>query len=336
MAVPLFPDLERMLIRVLGPTAAAIMLHQLLYWFRRPKMQDRWWVYKTFKEWRDERGLSRRQVVKGRQDLIKRGLIKEQYSPYKKVHIYLHWMKLAETLNLNPIAQPESPANRVSKPQTPQIGRAITDCTLRNSHEPHFHAGEPHERGVQTRLHGRNANNPAYLRGKSPEKGVQTNTEDYAIEYEQENPPLQGGAEAAFAAPAPSQSIQFDEEHNGYGFDALAANLTKQQGQVSEDEGAETASTGNAGPTPEPPRLDGRRKSEVWRLMEPLEGDRDSTVSRLTALHLKGHNDGEGRPITAEQIAEEVRGVLGGAELLEAYVTCVDDVLRLMREDVAV
>src|SRR5215212_9942646 len=95
-AVALFPELERMLIRALGPTAAAIMIHQLVNWFGRPKMQDRWWAYKTFKEWQDERGLSRRQVVKGRQNLVKRGLIEEKYGPFKKVHIRLDWMKLAQ------------------------------------------------------------------------------------------------------------------------------------------------------------------------------------------------------------------------------------------------
>jgi hypothetical protein len=45
--VPHFPDLERMLVATLAPTSAALMVHQLVYWFKKPGMQDRWWAYKT-------------------------------------------------------------------------------------------------------------------------------------------------------------------------------------------------------------------------------------------------------------------------------------------------
>ncbi len=42
MAIPAFPELERRLISVLWTTSQALMIHQLVYWFSNPKIQNRW------------------------------------------------------------------------------------------------------------------------------------------------------------------------------------------------------------------------------------------------------------------------------------------------------
>lgn len=285
LAVPQFPDLERVLILSLSPTPAAIMLHQICYWFRKPKMQDRWWLYKTFDEWRDERGLSRRQVNKGREDLIKKGLIEEMYGPYKRVHTCPDWVKLAATLNLNPTARPQSVTNRTDKPQTPETGRAISVCTDRTDHEPHSHADNPPKEAVQSRLHGQNPENFPYLSDEPPKEVVQTNTEDYAGEYEQEIP-LTEGADASSSRLAPQQ-----------GGDCLA---TKDSSPT---------------PTPGPPKLDpskDRKYRDVLDLV--LEPEREVREIALRVLH--GEED---REKLVRVVGKALGDPLGG----EQYRACI-------------
>jgi len=100
-AISLFPDLEKRLIEALGFGPAAIMLHQLVgYWFRKPKMQDRWEAFKTYAEWRAERGLARKQVDKGREQLRRLGLVEERRKRGKKLHYRVDWVRLAGALNV--------------------------------------------------------------------------------------------------------------------------------------------------------------------------------------------------------------------------------------------
>jgi hypothetical protein len=107
MAIPVFPELERRLISVLGPTSEALMIHQLVYWFSRPKMQNRWSAYKTYKEWKDERGLNRRQVDKGRKRLKANKLVEEKYGNYKRIVYQIDWVRLAGLL-LIPLKEGQS------------------------------------------------------------------------------------------------------------------------------------------------------------------------------------------------------------------------------------
>jgi hypothetical protein len=107
MAIPVFPELERRLISVLGPTSEALMIHQLVYWFSRPKMQNRWSAYKTYKEWKDERGLNRRQVDKGRKRLKANKLVEEKYGNYKRIVYQIDWVRLAGLL-LIPVKEGQS------------------------------------------------------------------------------------------------------------------------------------------------------------------------------------------------------------------------------------
>jgi hypothetical protein len=99
MQIPQFPELERRLVSMLGPTSETLMIHQLVYWFDKPKMQNRRWAYKTYKEWKDERGLNRKQVDKGRKRSKALGLLEEKHGNYKRLHYRVDWVRLAELLS---------------------------------------------------------------------------------------------------------------------------------------------------------------------------------------------------------------------------------------------
>ncbi len=96
--IDLFPELQVRLTRIFGPGVERDMLHQLVYWFRKPKMQNRWTAYKTFDEWREERGLNRKQVEKGRKALRADGIVQEKKGPYKRVHYRVDWIRLQRML----------------------------------------------------------------------------------------------------------------------------------------------------------------------------------------------------------------------------------------------
>src|SRR5215217_9719647 len=102
MEIPAFPELLTRLTRVFGPGPERDMIHQLVYWFSKPKIQDRWTVYLTRKNWRDQRGLNRKQVDKGRARLEAHpsGVVKEKMGPYKRIHYRIDWVKLADVLGL--------------------------------------------------------------------------------------------------------------------------------------------------------------------------------------------------------------------------------------------
>jgi len=109
MQMPAFPELLTRLTRVFGPGPERDMIHQLIYWFSKPKMQNRWTVYLTRENWRDQRGLNRKQVDKGRRRLKAHpsGVVEEKMGPYKRIHYRIDWVKLADLLGL------ETPLKRV-------------------------------------------------------------------------------------------------------------------------------------------------------------------------------------------------------------------------------
>jgi len=185
MAIPPFPELQARLTRVFGPGGERDMIHQLVYWFSKPKMQNRWTLYKTFEEWRDERGLNRKQVDKARARLRVHpaGVLTETRGQYGRIHYRLDWVALADLLNLTPLK-----------------GVQIDDLN------PEFNL---------TPLKGERIQSDPPLGGTpnlTPLKGVQPNTGEYAGEYEQENSVLHTGAEPAFAEPAPQE--RNGKEHN--------------------------------------------------------------------------------------------------------------------------
>jgi hypothetical protein len=103
MKIPLFPDLTVALRGTLGYGPHVDMLQHFCYWMhpRHPKMQNRWTMYKTYAEWRDECSLSDRQVRKGRKVLRELGLVTEKKSNYGRIDYRVDWVALAEALSLD-------------------------------------------------------------------------------------------------------------------------------------------------------------------------------------------------------------------------------------------
>jgi hypothetical protein len=110
MAIPLFPDLAVALKHAIGYGPHVDMLQHFVYWFhpRHRTMQKRWTLYKTYKEWKDECGLTDRQVKKGRKVLRDLGLVTEHKGPRYRVHYRIDWVALADVLRLDAITdQPD-------------------------------------------------------------------------------------------------------------------------------------------------------------------------------------------------------------------------------------
>src|SRR5215211_1797224 len=273
-AIPIFPDLERRLIAEFGATPEAIMLHQFVYWLRKPAMEDRDWLYKTFSEWREERGLSRRQVDKGRAALRKAGIIEEAKGPYKLIHFRFAYVRLAERLNLtlNPIAHPKPDENGIGTAQTPENERAVSDCPPENGHKPHSYAGKPPEEGGQSRLPGPNTENPAYLRGKPPEEGGQSNTGEYAGDYLHRSS-LQEGSGGSQSRTAPGEKGEQKEPEHGdtlTDFGAMWPSHTPQQDESANGHTEDDALTDNAA---DPPMADAARVARARAALDALLGD---------------------------------------------------------------
>jgi hypothetical protein len=190
MKVPAFPELQVRLTRVFGPGAERDMVHQLVYWFRKPKMQNRWWAYLTREHWYEQRGLNRKQVDKARRRLKahESGVVQEKLGPYKRIHYFIDWVALAELLRIPlkgvPMDECETegfrtPLKGVPKPSDPPLG--VSDSS------------DPHSTG----------DTPDTYAGNPPTGGVPTNTGKYAGAFPQDNSALQAGAEPAKAEPAP-------------------------------------------------------------------------------------------------------------------------------------
>jgi hypothetical protein len=107
MKIRLFPDLSVRLRKALGYGPHVDMMQHFVYWFhpRHPKMQNRRTLYKTYKEWRDECGLARKQIDKGRAKLRELGLVTEKKGPHARLHYRVDWVALADVLSLSPIGE---------------------------------------------------------------------------------------------------------------------------------------------------------------------------------------------------------------------------------------
>src|SRR5215216_5894519 len=107
MEIPLFPDLTVALRGALGYGPHVDMLQHFCYWMhpRHPKMQNRWTLYKTYAEWREECGLARKQIDKGRTKLCELGLVTEKKGPHGRLHYRVDWVALAEVLSLSPVGE---------------------------------------------------------------------------------------------------------------------------------------------------------------------------------------------------------------------------------------
>ncbi len=178
MEIPLFPDLPVALKNALGYGPHVDMLQHFVYWFHpsKPKMQRRWTLYKTYKEWHSECGLSDRQVKKGRKILRDLGLAAEKKGPHGRVHYRVDWVALAKALGLDAITD-----------QSDDIDEWFDDEIDEISLDGTTDQGQIGRHGDQGSLDGITD---------------RPNTGDYAGDYFQENPTLQVAAEPAFAEPA--------------------------------------------------------------------------------------------------------------------------------------
>ncbi len=247
-AIPPFPELQVRLTRIFGPGPERDMLHQLIYWFGKPKMQRRWTLYKTFDEWHDERGLNRKQVDRARKRLAPTGIVEEDYGPYKRVHYRINWSRLQEVLEggrLYPLKGGQSvtvPPKGDSVPTVPpqtedtadshaggatEQGGAITTVPPQTGPTPHSYAVGTAEQGgsVPTvpptscyKQHETSHGNGEKAPDES-QKGGYSPTQELTQEptartstrtYFQDNSSLQEGANGFSSRPAPPQNNEYE------------------------------------------------------------------------------------------------------------------------------
>ena len=306
MQIPAFPELERRLVSVLGPTSEALMMHQLVYWFNKQKMQPRWSAYKTYKEWKDERGLNRKQVDKGRKRLKAKKLVEEKYGNYKRIEYRVDWVRLAEEL---------------------QISLKGGQSHVLDDFDDDIFFDEPLEplQGVQSSWtdtpKGGTVKNDIPLMDDAPDTyaenfsqgGVQSNARNYAVDYIQDNSPLQGGAEPAFAEPAPPE---INKEESKEGDMSPLPDAAKRHSQAAE---------------PPRPSISKEVEFKVWAHIFGLPDETDAT--RFADRHIAGKVDANDETFTEERVAEQVRELLGGTEPLEAYIPFVQRCLQAKRAE---
>jgi hypothetical protein len=161
MDIPLFPDLQVRLKRATGYGPHVDILQHFIYWFHpsKPKMQDRWTLYKTFAEWNEECGLSERQVKKGRAKLGEMGFVGWKRGQYR-----IDWVAIATKLDSE--FNPDTVGGQVGEDED-EANLDTVGGQIESGHQ-----------GVQA--------NPDTV-------GGQPNTGDYAGDYLQEIPLTEGG-----------------------------------------------------------------------------------------------------------------------------------------------
>jgi len=184
MEIPLFPELPVQLRKALGYGPHVDMLQHFCYWMhpRKPKMQKRWVMWKTYAQWREECGLYERQVRKGTKRLKALGVIETWYGPRKRPHYRVDWVELAKLLSITSL-------NRRDDLWTDEDeSDSITSVNWRDS---------------ITSL------NRSHQSRHLTDVSI---TEDYAGEHLQESSLLQRAAEPAFAEPAVPEMNEKEEK----------------------------------------------------------------------------------------------------------------------------
>jgi hypothetical protein len=289
MEIPLFPDLTVALRGALGYGPHVDMLQHFCYWMhpRHPKMQNRWTMYKTYAEWRDECALSDRQVRKGRKVLRERGLVTEKKSNYGRIDYRVDWVALAESLSLDT--------------STVRTDEDLDDFDL-------FGDGASLDASTVQGQFGRYSGESSL-----DASTVRANAGKHAEDNVQENSPLQGAPEPAFAEPGALITNRDKEQKEG--IEALP-DTEKCHSQVAE---------------PPEPEISYERKSKAWGLIFGLPSETDA--SRFADHHIAGKADATGEAFTVERVAGMVRELLGGDEPLEAYMPWVQRCLSDKRAE---
>jgi hypothetical protein len=172
LKIPHFPELEKRLISIFGVAPAVVFLHQMIWWFGRPKMADRWSMYKTADEWYEERGLNPKALKKARDRTIAAGIIAEKKGAYKKIHYRPDWVRLADLLQCN-CPMPE----------------VDTTSEMEKSEEENGSRSTP--------LRARSQNETFKVSKSIDTLGVRSNSEDHAENQRTEDYALQASADAS-------------------------------------------------------------------------------------------------------------------------------------------
>jgi hypothetical protein len=267
MAIPRFPELERRLISELGPTSEAIMIHQLVYWFSKPKMQHRWSAYKTYKEWKGERGLNRKQVDKGRKRLDAKKLVEMKYSNYKRITYRVDWVRLAELLQI--------PLKGGQSYDLDDLENDDFDDLLEEPLYP-LKGGQSSSDAPK----GGTVHNDAPPMDDTPDTyaenssfgGVQSNARDYALAYEQDNSLLQRAPEPAFAEPGAQEMNKEIEPKDSSSSPPVGDKRHSQEGEAPSQKQAAREQVQDAVALKPPKPDDDTLLAEVREVLDPDSG----------------------------------------------------------------
>lgn len=325
-------------VKVFGPEAG-IFLRQLVYRTGQSRLRGGW-LWKTEAEMEDETGLSRSQQRKARKILTGYGVVEEYRKGVpRRMHYRVNLIKLEELLET-----PRSTLNQWKRgmklnEETGKFYRPEPD-PLNPNYREDGSTDLASEDGI-TDPTSEDGNTDPASRDDSTDLADEDRITDRAFQRKQQRVPQED---------IPENSTENSTHHlnkkssylDGYAsdFEAAAGRAIEQRKEVSEGEvsGAATDDNAAAGQepaltvVPEPPaELDGQRKGDLWRLMDPLEEGGQTPVSRMTACYLDGRNDDDGESVTVERIAARAREMLGGDESLEAYVRAVEEHVRGVR-----
>jgi hypothetical protein len=300
MEIRLFPDLTVALRGALGYGPHVDMLQHFCYWMhpRHPKMQNRWTMYKTYEEWREECSLSDRQVRKGRKVLRELGLVTEKKTNYGRIDYRVDWVALAEALSLDT--------------NTVQTDEDLDDFDLLDS-------------DVSLDTNTVQGQSGRYSEESSLDAiSVQANAEEHAGDYFQENTLLQRAPEPAFAEPGAADRNGKEEEKGG-DISTISGKRHSQDSATPSENRLERRGMQT---------LSGDMKIKVYALVSG-RGE-EQVVRRFADNHIWNRSDSFGEPFTLERVAEKAREVLHGVQSLEAYVPyverCIEDRLEEMSD----
>jgi hypothetical protein len=301
-SIDLFPELQTRLTAVYGPTAERDMVHQMIYWLSKTKMQQRWTIYLTRQNWRDQRGLNRKQVDRGRARLRVHpaAIVAEKVGPYKRVHYRIDWVALAEVLDLRPPLEgaPSSdeseavlrpPLKGASEPSAPPKGDTISSATPETGAPP-----DTHEENTQD--------------GRGP-----SNTGDYTGDYLQEIPLTEGGdGSASRPATKKEEEILHDREGGEAPTDGVATVPSDTQHQRSAKGDGDEPQPDNAAPPVADARRVAKARSALDALFEEWPGYRDDAdAGKWRELGMTAKQLGFAEEIFAPVEVELAAGGLG-------------------------
>ncbi len=314
MTMDLFPDLNVALKKSLGYGPHVDMLQHFVYWFhpRKPKMQHRWTMYKTFDDWHEECGLTDRQVKKGRKRLLELGLLAWKRGQYGRVHYRVDWVALVKILNPDAYGVPID---------------NVDDDLFDDFDEPNpdalpsrFNPDALPSKSIRTPMVSRF--NPDALPSDPTQE---TTTEDYSEDYLTEETLLQSAAGAQNRATPLNQinkEEELEEEQSSPGSD--------KRHSESSDASPQKESTIEEvlDPTPlvEEPMPKRLTSNQVAKMMQVLCGENEAR--RVAIEHLEGREE-------MRSVAVAVCRQLGEPEdEAERYETRLPEALEILREEI--